>query len=232
MPTAMKNGPAVAAIFEVGGGRAATGAAEAGANASDGPAGGVEAPPPRDPAPPPPPVLLRWTPGANRDRLRRSLAAQPGVIAYTDAQALRQTADRYINLFYVFIAVMLVFGALLAFTVLFATMSVNLTERRTETAALRVSGVPHRRLSQLITAENLLLVTLGVVPGLVLGRLATTGFLGAFNSDLMRFHTDIRAATYAFSAAAVVTVALLAQLPGLRELARLDLAAVVRERAA
>ena len=48
----------------------------------------------------------------------------------------------------------------------------------------------------------------------------------------MRFHTDIRPATCAFSAAAVVAVALLAQLPGLRELARLNLAAVVRERAA
>ena len=185
-----------------------------------------------DPAAQPTTVLVRFTPGANSDGLRRTLSAQPGVIACTDAQALRQTADRYINLFYVFIAVMLVFGALLAFTVLFATMSVNLTERRAETAALRVSGVPHRRLSQMITTENLLLVTMGVIPGLILGRLAAAGFLGAFNSDLMRFHTDIRPATYAFSAAAVVAVALLAQLPGLRELARLNLAAVVRERTA
>ena len=95
-----------------------------------------------------------------------------------------------------------------------------------------MSGVPHRRLSQLITIEDLLLVTMGILPGLILGRLATAGFLGAFNSDLMRFHTDIRPATCAFSAAAVVAVALLARLPGLRELARLNLAAVVRERAA
>ena len=184
-----------------------------------------------DPAAQPTTVLLRYTPGADRDSLRRTLAAVPGVIAYTDTQALKQTADRYINLFYVFIAVMLVFGALLAFTVLFATMSVNLTERRAETAALRVSGVPHRRLSQLITTENLILVITGVVPGLILGRLATAGFLGAFNSDLMRFHPDIRPATYGCSAAAVVAVALLAQLPGLHQLARLDLAAAVREQA-
>ena len=96
-----------------------------------------------------------------------------------------------------------------------------------------MSGVPHQRLSQLITIENLLPVTMGILPGLSpLGRLATAGFLGAFNSDLMRFHTDIRPATCAFSAAAVVAVALLAQPPGLRELARLNLAAVVRERAA
>lgn len=185
-----------------------------------------------DPAAAPTTVLLRYAPGANRDSLRRTLSAEPGVIAYTDAQALKQTAGRFINLFYVFIAVMLLFGALLAFTVLFATMSVNLTERRAETAALRVSGVPHQRLSHLITTENLLLVTTGILPGLILGRLATAGFLGAFNSDLMRFHTDIRPATYAYSAAAAVAVALLAQRPGLRELARLDLATVVREHAA
>ncbi|MGE5291558.1 MAG: ABC transporter permease [Micromonosporaceae bacterium] len=185
-----------------------------------------------DPIAQPTTVLLRYTPGANRDHLRHTLATVPGVIAYTDTQALKQVAARYINLFYVFIAVMLVFGALLAFTVLFATMSVNLTERRTETAALRVSGVPQRRLSQLITTENLLLVTTALIPGLILGRLATAEFLGAFNSDLMRFHTDIRPATYAYSAAAAVAVALIAQLPGLRQLARLDLAAAVREGAA
>jgi putative ABC transport system permease protein len=185
-----------------------------------------------DPAAQPATVLLRFTPGANRNDMRRTLSAQPGVISYTNAQALRQAADRYINLFYVFVAVMLIFGGLLAFTVLFATMSVNLTERRAETAGLRVSGVPHRRLSKLITTENLILVILGVIPGLVLGRLATAGFLGAFNNDLVRFQADIRPATYAYAAVAVVAVALLAQLPGLRELARLDLAAVVRDRAA
>ncbi|MFB4310120.1 FtsX-like permease family protein [Actinomadura sp. GTD37] len=176
-------------------------------------------------------VLVRFDPGADRAAVGRSLAAHPGVVARTDARALEKTMDEYMNLFSVFVAVMLAFGGLLAFTVLFATLSVNLAERGPELATLRAAGVGRRRLARLVTAENLLVVTAGAIPGLVLGRLAAGAFLGAFDSDLMAFHTEIRPATFAWSALTVLAVAWLAQRPGLRGLARMDLGALVRERA-
>ncbi|MEU8346479.1 ABC transporter permease [Spirillospora sp. NPDC048832] len=184
-----------------------------------------------DPGARPGSVLVAFDPGADRAAVERALTARPGVVAYTDAQALKKTMDRYMDLFYVFVAVMLAFGGLLAFTVLFATLSVNLAERGTELATLRAAGVGRRRLARLVTAENLLVTAAGAVPGLILGRLATGAFLGAFNSDLMSFRAEIAPATYAWSALAVLAVAWLAQRPGLRGLARMDLAALVRERA-
>ncbi|MDL4821937.1 ABC transporter permease [Actinomadura opuntiae] len=175
-------------------------------------------------------ALVRFAPGADRAAVEHALSARPGVVAYTDAHALKHTMDGYMKLFYVFVAVMLAFGGLLAFTVLFATLSVNLAERGTELATLRAAGVGRRRLARLVTTENLLVVALGAVPGLVIGRLATGAFLGAFNSDLLAFHADIRPATFAWSALAVLAVAFLAQRPGLRSLARRNLGALVRER--
>ncbi|GAA0580550.1 FtsX-like permease family protein [Actinomadura livida] len=175
-------------------------------------------------------VLVEFEPGADRAAAERALTSHPAVVAYTDSQALKKTMDEYMDLFYVFVAVMLAFGGLLAFTVLFATLSVNLAERATELAALRASGVGRRRLARLVTAENLLVVAAGIVPGLVVGRIAAGAFLGAFDSDLMAFHTEIRPATYAWSALAVLAVAHLAQRPGLRGLARMDLGGLVRER--
>jgi len=44
------------------------------------------------------------------------------------------------KLFYVFVGVMLIFGGLLAFTVLFATMSVNIAERGVEVAPCVPAG--------------------------------------------------------------------------------------------
>ncbi|TDE30066.1 ABC transporter permease [Actinomadura sp. 6K520] len=176
-------------------------------------------------------VLVRFVPGADRAAAERALTSHPAVVAYTDTGALKKAMDEYMNLFYVFVAIMLAFGGLLAFTVLFATLSVNLAERGTELATLRAAGVGRRRLARLVTAENLLVVAAGAVPGLVIGRIATGAFLGAFNSDLMAFHTEIRPATFAWSALAVLAVAHLAQRPGLRGLARMDLGGLVRERA-
>ncbi|TDD66550.1 ABC transporter permease [Actinomadura darangshiensis] len=182
------------------------------------------------PAAKPDTVLVTFDAGADRAAVERALSARPGVVAYADSQALKKTMDEYMNLFYVFVAVMLAFGGLLAFTVLFATLSVNLAERGTELATLRAAGVGRRRLARLVTAENLLVVAAGAVPGLVIGRLATGAFLGAFSSDLMAFHTEIRPATFGWSALAVIAVAYLAQRPGLRGLARMNLATLVRER--
>ncbi|MBT8225730.1 MAG: ABC transporter permease [Dactylosporangium sp.] len=176
-------------------------------------------------------ALVRFDPGTDAEAMRRALTSRPGVVAYEDTEALRRAAEDFMGLFYVFVGVMLLFGGMLAFTVLFATMSVNVAERSVEIATLRASGVSQRRLARLVTAENLLLVTVGILPGLGLGWLATDAYLSAFNTDLMRFATDIRPGTFAWSALAVVVVALLAQLPGLRALGRLDLGTVVRERA-
>jgi len=64
-----------------------------------------------------------------------------------------------------------------------------------------------------VTAENLLLIAVGVVPGLILAGWPPPGSLGAFNSDLMRFQTDVRPATFALSALGVAAAALLAQIP-------------------
>ena len=180
---------------------------------------------------PPSTVMLRFTPSADRNQIQDAVQALPGVVAYQDSQALRQQVTSFMNLFYVFVGIMLVFGGLLAFAILFATMSVNLSERTAEVGNLRVSGVSRGRLAGLITEENVLLAVVGVVPGLILGYFATAGFMASFNSDLFRFQTTISWSTYVISAAAVVAVALVAQWPGLRTLARLDLGRIVRERA-
>ena len=78
----------------------------------------------------------------------------------------------------------------------------------------------------------MLLAVVGVVPGLIpRGNFATAGLMARFNSDLFRFETTISWSTYVISAAAVVAVALIAQWPGSRTLARLDLGRIVHEQA-
>ncbi len=50
------------------------------------------------------------------------------------------------------------------------------------------SGVSRGRLAGVITEENVLLAVVGVVPGLILGYLATAGFMALFNSE---FNSDL-----------------------------------------
>lgn len=175
--------------------------------------------------------LVRFEEGADRDRLRATVTTLPGVVAYTDSQALRAMVDDYLGLFWAFVGAMAVLGGVLAFAVIYVTMTVNLAERTVELATLRAAGVRVRRIAALVTNENLVAVALGVPVGLAAGSLAAWSFLTSFNSDLFSFDFVVSWPVLGASAGGVLLAALGSQLPAMFSVRRLDVARVVRERA-
>jgi putative ABC transport system permease protein len=154
----------------------------------------------------------------------------PDVAAYQDSQALKHSFDNLTGLFVGIIGAMLVLGALMAFAIIFTTMSVNIIERTREIATLRTAGVRQRAIAGLVAGENLLTTLLGVVPGLILGVLGGKAYLASFSSDQFRLDLVVRPLTLVASALAILAVAALSQWPGLRAVTRQDLAQTVRER--
>jgi len=177
-------------------------------------------------------AYVRYAPGVDREAMRRRLSALPGVVAFGDSNALLDTVNEYLGLFYVFVGIMLLFGAAMAFALLYNSIQANLAERAVEVATLRAAGIRFRSLSRMITAENFLVTAIGIVPGLIVGVEVSRLFLASFESDAFSFDLQIRASTLVLSALAILAVSLLSQYPGLRAVRRLDIAKVVRERAA
>jgi putative ABC transport system permease protein len=120
----------------------------------------------------------------------------------------------------------------MAFALLYNSIQANLAERSVEVATLRAAGTPFRTLSRMITAENFLVTAIGIVPGLIVGVEVSRLFLASFESEAFSFELQIRASTLVLSAIAILAVSLLSERPGLRAVKRLDIARVVRERAA
>ena len=175
-------------------------------------------------------ALVRYTEGADRARTRHAIAALPNVAAVTDSRELLDTFNRYLGLFYAFVGIMLVFGALMAFALLFKAMSSNIAERSVELATLRAAGIGHHELARLITAENALVVVAGIAPGLLVGYEVARLFMASYSTDWYSFDLHMRASTPILAALAIVLVALLSQRPGLRAVRHLDIARIVRER--
>ncbi|PJE96547.1 cell division protein FtsX [Streptomyces carminius] len=169
--------------------------------------------------------------GDGRDEARSAVTALDGVVAYTDEQALRRQIDRFLGLFWIFAGVMLVLGGILALTVIYVTMTVNVAERTNELATLRAAGVPLRRIAKILAVENLTATLLAVPAGLVLGAVAARESLRAFDSDMFTVELSMGWPVPAAAVAAVLAASLLSQVPAVRMVRRLDLARVVRERA-
>ena len=175
-------------------------------------------------------VLVTFDAGADRAAMRETLSASPSVVAYVDARGLYETARGLLSLFYAFVAVMLCFGGLMAFALLFNTASVNAGERAPELAALELNGTSSGQVARLLAGETMLLTVLSIVPGLAIGYWVSAQFMDSFSSDLFDFGMEIRASTVVLSAVAILAVAGLAQLATARSVRHLDLARIVRER--
>ncbi|MDN4472252.1 FtsX-like permease family protein [Demequina zhanjiangensis] len=174
---------------------------------------------------------LLFTEDADRDAMRQAITDVDGVVAYQDSRAILSIVQQYLGLFYVFIGAMILLGAVLALAVMYVTMAVNVVERTGELATLRAAGVPLRRVAGAIATENMLATLLGVPIGLLLGVWAAQAFMDTFNDDL--FSLTVRWSWWALPAAAlgVLLAALASQWPASRQIARVDIARVVRERA-
>jgi putative ABC transport system permease protein len=175
--------------------------------------------------------LLRYDNNADRGQLRAAVTGLTGVVAYTDAHAVENQIESYLVIFWVFAGAMLVLGAVLAFTVIYVTMTVNLAERTGELATLRAAGAPIRRLTAAVAVENIAATLLAVPIGLAAGIGAGWRFLRSYNNDLFNLHLSVGPAVLLLATVAVVTAAAVSQLPAARLIKRIDVARVVRERA-
>lgn len=177
-------------------------------------------------------ALVRFADGADGTLVRDRIEGLDHVAEYQSSDSIRQLMDDATGLLVGFVTLMLVVGGVLAATMIFTTASVSIAERANEVATLRASGVAVGRIARLITAENLIVTALGVVPGVVAGVLGGRAMMSTYTTDQFAFEFIVAPRTIIASAGAVFAVALLSQLPGLRALRRLDLAATVRERSA
>jgi putative ABC transport system permease protein len=175
-------------------------------------------------------ALITYEPGADPTEVRAALTAEPDVVAFADSRALYDIAQEYLGLFYVFIGVMIVLGGIMAFALIFTTMSANVTERRGEIAAMRTLGMRRRTVARLVTGENLLLIGLGILPGLLVGYLLAYEFMAEFSSDMFSFDLELQPLTVILTPLAVLAVGLLSQWPALRAVGSIDLGRIVRER--
>ncbi|MFR0357514.1 ABC transporter permease [Streptomyces sediminimaris] len=177
---------------------------------------------------------LRFDRGATahaRDTARATISNLDGVVAYTDAKALRHQFDKYLSLFWLFVGIMLVLGAILALTVIYVTMTVNVAERTVELATLRAAGVPLRRIAGVLAMENLTATLVAVPLGLAAGAAAAWAALRSFSSDMFDMELTLGWAALLSAAVAVLAASLLSQIPAVRVVRGLDIARVVRERA-
>ncbi|MFV1999221.1 MAG: ABC transporter permease, partial [Acidimicrobiia bacterium] len=176
-------------------------------------------------------LMTKFDDSFSRQTTIAAIEGTRGVLAVSDSRSLYDLLQQFLSLFYVFGGFMLVFGGVMAYSLMFNTVSMNVSERSTEFAALKASGMPDRTIAWMVAGENLLLTSIGIIPGIALGMWVSAKFIESFNNDAFTFSLSVRPVTIVIAGLSMYVVALLSLIPGVRSVRRLEIGTVIRERA-
>jgi ABC-type antimicrobial peptide transport system permease subunit len=168
-------------------------------------------------------VLIRTDDtAAVRDRI----STMEGVVAVEVFANFKRDLDNYLMFFRVGTYIYLGFSLLLTLGVLFNTVNASLREQREEMSILRALGTRGGEIALMVMVELLLVVSAGMLIGIPLGR--ETGFylFAQYNTDTYGGLPQMTWLSYLAGGGALVLIVVVATLPGLRAVQRVDLGQV------
>jgi putative ABC transport system permease protein len=173
-------------------------------------------------------LLLDLSDDEPPSRLVKKLYDLPVTEAVEFKAETRRFLDELMGFFYAFIGFMVAFGVALGATIIFSGVTVSVEERLREMGTLRTIGMGIWQIAIIITVESLILSSAGIALGLPLGNWLAASFLDLYQAEEFSFTMIIFPRTYLFTVVGLVTVMLLSELPSLRRLGRLNLAAIIK----
>ncbi|MBA7626341.1 hypothetical protein ES703_33787 [subsurface metagenome] len=173
-------------------------------------------------------ILLNVEP-QHADTIREKAYQIPATASVELTSETRKELDEMLDYAVSMLWIMLGFGAALALAIVFTTVTVNILERRREIATMRTLGESKTRIAAMATIENLLLGLAGLIPGIILGYALALYFFSLLQTDVFSFDLVIFSRTYVLTAGLVILIMLISQLPGIRQVNRLNLSQVIKE---
>lgn len=151
-------------------------------------------------------MLLVYQDGMGVDvsnQTSETLMKMDGVASYSYIATIRDSFEDSMDAINYAVVIIIVAAAALAFVVLYNLTSINITERRSELATLKVLGFYDGETTAYVLRENVFLTIFGVILGLVLGRFLHSWMVLTVEVDLVMFGRT--APPYAYVLAAAMT---------------------------
>jgi putative ABC transport system permease protein len=161
---------------------------------------------------------------AQSSQVKLDLYHLPGAVAVQRKADLVSDMRGFMGLFYLLIGIMLAVAVAMAFALLFNAMTVSVLERKREFATMRSIGSGTGRIAALLFTENLILWLVTLPPGLLLGHWMALQVGTSFSADLFTFNIVVAPSTYVFTAIGILLTMLLATMPAIQQVNRLNLA--------
>lgn len=160
--------------------------------------------------------------------VKKELYGLPGAATVQVKGDLMKMMEDYMGLIYVFEAVLFAFAFTVGFVVLYNTFTANVIERTREIATMMTIGEDRRHLAWMVTLENMLLALVGAPIGIYLGYLTAQQLYGSLSTEVYSLNAILYPESYVWIVLSIVGILLLSELPPIRRIFGLDLAAATK----
>ncbi len=174
-------------------------------------------------------AFLACSPGRVEAIKRRLERSDLVGLAFTTSD-VRKQVDEQMGLMYIFIALLLGFGGVLAGSVIHSVGSVSILERTRELATLRSLGFTARAASGLLGTELYILAALGLIVGCPAGAVLNEAYMASFTTENMSFRAILPPWVFIVTAAILFGLVALSARTATRRLAALDLSQATKAR--
>lgn len=136
----------------------------------------------------------------------------------------------YMDMIIASMGVMMMFGGVLGFAIVYNITTVSINERIMEFSSLRVMGFDKKQIYRLITRENGIMTILGIILGIPLGYGMCTALVTAVSTEIYSIPAIIAPSTYVIATIATVIFVGVAQLATIRKIHNLNLMDALKNR--
>ncbi len=165
------------------------------------------------------------------EALRGNLLGVDGVASVAVPEYVREMMrSLVIQIIYLFSGFLTLFAVAMALALIYNTMTIAFMEREREVTLMLALGYGVRRIAALFALENLMIAVAAIPLGLVLGHYAFASMVGTMANEFISLPGVTNWASYLIAGLCVIPVVLLAQLPSLRRVRRVDLTRAIKDR--
>lgn len=138
--------------------------------------------------------------GGDAHLLAAELMGTDGIVSVSVNADMTERIGSMMESLNLIVAVVIICAAGLAFIVLYNLTNINITERVREIATIKVLGFYKKETCSYVFRENILLTLMGILPGLLLGRLLHAFVISQIQVDMIAFDIYVRPVSYLYSA--------------------------------
>ncbi len=138
--------------------------------------------------------------------------------------------EEFTDLIYFSLGMLVIFGGIIAFVIIYVVSIMNINERKAEFSSLRVLGLRNNEIYKIIFRENIIASIIGIILGIPLGVTMIDYMSDSFSNDLYSLSVSFNATMYLYAGITTIIFVLIGQRVTKNKIKKLDFIEALKTR--